>query len=141
MSGQHTPGPWWTTGSGVRDRGGYICHTNPAQRYEGQDDRFAKETAERAANKLLIAAAPHLLEATEAYLQAQDALDNRELQGPNAEDYCVLLRRRNAARDDLDAAISKAISGFSLTAQQLIDSHRTGDAALGSVAKAVGSTS
>lgn len=59
----HTPGPWWTTDSGVRDRGGYICHTNPAQRYGGQDERFVRESAERAANKLLIAAAPAMLEA------------------------------------------------------------------------------
>lgn len=63
MSEKHTPGPWWVTNSGVRDRGGYICHTNPAQRYEGQDDRFSQESAERSANKLLIAAAPELLEA------------------------------------------------------------------------------
>lgn len=60
---KHTPGPWWTEESGVRDRGGYICHTRPAQRYPGQEDRFIKETAERAANKALIAAAPKLLEA------------------------------------------------------------------------------
>lgn len=60
---QHTPGPWWTTNAGVRDRGGYICHTNPAQHYEGQDERFAQETAERAANKQLIAAAPEMFDA------------------------------------------------------------------------------
>lgn len=60
---KHTPGPWWTEESGVRDRGGYICHTRPAQRYLGQEDRFIKETAERAANKALIAAAPEMLEA------------------------------------------------------------------------------
>lgn len=59
----HTPGPWWITESGVRDRGGYICHTNPPPHYAGQDERFAKETAERAANKVLIAAAPDLLQA------------------------------------------------------------------------------
>lgn len=46
-----------------------------------------------------------LLEAIEEYLQDQDALDNRELSGPNAEDYFVLVRRRNAARRELDAAI------------------------------------
>jgi len=63
MSTQHTPGPWWETESGVRDRGGYICHTVPAQRYPGQEDRFEQETTERAANKKLIAAAPDLLSA------------------------------------------------------------------------------
>lgn len=49
-----------------------------------------------------------LLEAMDEYLQDQDALDNRELSGPNAEDYFVLVRRRNAARRDLDAAIAAA---------------------------------
>lgn len=42
----------------------------------------------------------------ESYLEAQDALDNRELNGINAEDYFVLLRRRNYARDSLEAAIA-----------------------------------
>lgn len=45
------------------------------------------------------------------FLEAQDALDNREASGPNAEDYFVLLRRRNAARRDLDAAVAKAQEG------------------------------
>ncbi len=66
MSSKHTPAPWWTTDSGVRDRGGYICHTLSAQRYPGQEERFARETEERAANKALIAAAPDLLEAAQA---------------------------------------------------------------------------
>lgn len=34
-------------------------------------------------------------------------VDNREISGPNAEDYFTLLRRRNSARDGMDAAISK----------------------------------
>lgn len=79
---QHTPGPWWITPSGVRDRGGYICHTNPAQRYEGQDERFAQETAERAANKLLIAAAPELLNAVQ--LALNDCVDLIGTQAGNA---------------------------------------------------------
>lgn len=45
-------------------------------------------------------------EVLEAFLEAQDALDNRELNGINAEDYFVLLRRRNRARADLEAALS-----------------------------------
>lgn len=44
--------------------------------------------------------------ALEDYLEAQDALDNQELAGPNAEPYSVLMRRRNAARKDLDAALA-----------------------------------
>lgn len=63
MSAKHTPGPWWPTDSGVRDRGGYIAHTNSVQRYEGQDERYSREVEQRAADKLLIAAAPELLEA------------------------------------------------------------------------------
>jgi len=58
----HTPGPWWVTDHGVRDRGGYICETKKANRYQGQDERYANEAAERAANALLIAAAPELLD-------------------------------------------------------------------------------
>jgi hypothetical protein len=42
------------------------------------------------------------------YLEAQDALDNREAAGINAEDYFVLLRRRNFARDCLDRALAAA---------------------------------
>lgn len=64
----HTPGPWWVIDSGVRDKGGYICHTNPPQHYQDQDERFAQESAERVANKLLIAASPELLEALKAFM-------------------------------------------------------------------------
>ena len=60
---KHTPGPWWATDSGIRDRGGYICHTKPPCHYPGQDVRYEQERVERAANKDLIAAAPDLLEA------------------------------------------------------------------------------
>jgi hypothetical protein len=49
-----------------------------------------------------------LLEAIEEYLQDQDALDNQYLSGQNARGYFVLVRRRNAARRELDAAIAAA---------------------------------
>ena len=62
---KHTPGPWWATDSGVRDRGGYICHTNPPTHFQGQDERYDREVDERKANKNLIAAAPELLGALE----------------------------------------------------------------------------
>ena len=58
---KHTPAPWWVTDHGIRDVGGYIAHTNPVQRYEGQDERYAFEVAQREADKLLIAEAPNLL--------------------------------------------------------------------------------
>ena len=63
MSTQHTPGPWWTTEHGIRDRGGYIAHTNSAQRYEGQAERYEREVAQREADKRLIAAAPRMSDA------------------------------------------------------------------------------
>ena len=66
---KHTPAPWWTTDSGVRDQGGYIAHTNSVQRYEGQDERYAREFEQRKADKLLIAAAPDLLEALKVLVE------------------------------------------------------------------------
>lgn len=45
------------------------------------------------------------IDAVRAYLEAQDALDNREYQGINGEDWGTLRRRRNLARDDLDKAL------------------------------------
>jgi hypothetical protein len=98
MSAKHTPGPWWVTDSGVRDRGGYICHTNPPQHYQGQDERFAQESAERAANKLLIAAVPDMFEALEAI---EFALG----QGMPA---AMVLDENSPIRDCLRAAIAKA---------------------------------
>ena len=47
-----------------------------------------------------------LSDAIEHYLESQDALDNREYAGINAESYETLIRRRNASRKDLDAAIA-----------------------------------
>lgn len=71
---KHAPGPWWVTDSGVRNAGGYICHTNKAQHYEGQDERYESETAERAANAHLIAAAPDLLAVTRDFEEALQEL-------------------------------------------------------------------
>jgi hypothetical protein len=52
------------------------------------------------------------------FLDAQDALDNRELQGPNAPNYFSLLSSRNGARDDLDKAIAAAeVQGGGTVAQ------------------------
>lgn len=69
---EHTPAPWWVTDSGVRDRGGYIAHTNSVQHYEGQDERYAFEVAQREADKRLIAAAPDLLEALQGIVKWAD---------------------------------------------------------------------
>ncbi|MCD2164321.1 hypothetical protein [Comamonas koreensis] len=41
------------------------------------------------------------------YLERQDDLDNMEHHGINVEPHDTLMRRRNHARDDLDAALAK----------------------------------
>lgn len=61
MTAKHTQEPWWTTSSGIRSESGYIAHTNSVQHYEGQDERYVYEVAQREADKCLIAAAPELL--------------------------------------------------------------------------------
>lgn len=96
---KHTPGPWWDTESGVRDRGGYICHTRPAQRYPDQDERFEKETQERAANKRLIAAAPDLLEACQAIIKYDEG---------DPDDCAALMLDYASAVEAARAAIGKA---------------------------------
>lgn len=81
----------------LESTGQYV--TNDASREAALNDAYAEgRKDEREANVDLL----------EEFLLAQDALDNREYQGQNAEDYFVLLRRRNAARHDLDAALAKA---------------------------------
>jgi hypothetical protein len=47
-----------------------------------------------------------LSDAAEAYLEAQGALDNRELNGINAESHGVLQRRVHAARDHLETVLA-----------------------------------
>lgn len=97
---QHTPGPWWVTDSGVRDAGGYICHTLKAQHYEGQDERYERETAERAANADLIAAAPDLL--------AQLRSAREFIAGFHGDDTQEGIQEM---LDAYDAAIAKAAGG------------------------------
>ena len=67
MSG-HTKAPWIYDHYGVRDRAGYICEIHWPHMYEGQQDRFAKETAEREADERMIAASPDLLDALKGLL-------------------------------------------------------------------------
>ncbi len=52
-----------------------------------------------------------LEDAVEQYLEAQDALDNRDYSGINAESYEKLVRQRNAARRDLEAARAQQKAG------------------------------
>ena len=58
----HTPGPWWTEETGVRNSGGYIVHTTSVSRYADQNERYEFEVKQRESDKQLIAAAPDLLE-------------------------------------------------------------------------------
>ena len=57
----HTPGPWRATSYGVRDDGGFICALHWPTKYDGQDERYRKEPAERQADADLITDAPMLL--------------------------------------------------------------------------------
>lgn len=61
METKHTPGPWKSDNHGVRHVGGYICALNWPSRYDGQDERFKREMAERDEDARLIARAPDLL--------------------------------------------------------------------------------
>ena len=100
---KHTPGPWWVEESGIRDRGGYICHTRPAQRYPDQEERFIKETVERAANKTLIAAAPDMLEAS------MKVLEWFEAEGDHSKaDFYQRMQMCRDAEEMIRAAIAKA---------------------------------
>jgi hypothetical protein len=110
MTVKHTPAPWWTTDSGVRDRGGYICHTLSAQHYPGQEERFARETAERAANKALIAAAPDLLAVAQLLALATDEGDDLAT-GTHYVDKAGRIRCKGSFLDAIEkarAAIAKA---------------------------------
>jgi hypothetical protein len=98
----HTPGPWWVTDSGVRDTGGYICHTNNATHYPDQDERYERETAERAANARLIAASPDLYDAAE---NALNALIGCCVPAGGVDDRKTILEAQTMLR----AAIAKAL--------------------------------
>ncbi|RUR69033.1 hypothetical protein EJP67_18405 [Variovorax guangxiensis] len=88
----------------------------PANFYEDSSNTATVEDGSVA--KLALAATPALSAAVQQgealtdavvdFLEAQDALDNREFQGINGEDYFTLRRRRNLARDDLAAALASA---------------------------------
>jgi hypothetical protein len=85
MTEKHTPGPWWITDHGVRDSGGYICHTKSVQRYADQDERYVREVAQREADKHLIAAAPDLLASLRDMVEWLDD-GNRQLSESAAAD-------------------------------------------------------
>lgn len=63
---KHSHGPWWATDYGIRNAGGYICALAHPTKYEGQDERYAAEKAEREGDARLIAAAHALYEALQS---------------------------------------------------------------------------
>jgi hypothetical protein len=106
----HTPGPWAVTDIGIRDHGGYICFTKPPTHYQGQDQRYEKELAERNANKWLIASAPDLL-AENTSLRDQLAAKTNELaichEGhlQHGKDHLVLITSLRARVAELEEAL------------------------------------
>lgn len=77
----HSPGPWVAHQYGVRNSGGYLFKFNWPHLYDGQDERYWRETAERQADARLIAAAPELLAALQMVMA-----EHREGYGLNCED-------------------------------------------------------
>lgn len=59
-----------------------------------------------------------LIAAGNELITAQDALDNHELMGINAEPFQVVKRRRNLARGDMETALKSAVSGASSSAEK-----------------------
>ena len=81
---EHTPGPWYADSYGVRNRGGYICELRHPSRYDGQQERYERERAERDGDARLIAAAPELFAALESAIkcmveQTQNAATDEEI--------------------------------------------------------------
>lgn len=70
---KHSQGPWYIQRDsyghpGVRNDHGFICFTGCIHHYEGQDERYSQEIAEREADARLIAAAPDLLKILKAII-------------------------------------------------------------------------
>lgn len=103
MSAAHSSAPWWVTDGGVRNSGGYIVHTNSVQHYDGQDERYVREVAEREADKRLIAAAPDMFDVLETIVRVADG---RRISGNLILDENSPLM--GAARDALSKARGSA---------------------------------
>ena len=79
MSGQHTPGPWQAIGTDPAEGGDWfwiMAQPNPAMRgFTKEIGTVSGSQADpmQAANARLIAAAPDLLEALEAFIAGADA--------------------------------------------------------------------
>lgn len=99
MQNKFTPGPWWVTDHGVRDKGGHICETKKAFRYPDQDERYAKEVEEKSANARLIAAAPDLFNLVQTFVRMADG---RRISG------ALILDEHSPIMDAARDAITKA---------------------------------
>lgn len=78
-------------------------------RLAGQNDAVTSDIDKAAAELLRIDALnAELLDAIESYLEAQGALDNRELLGPNVQPYEVMRSKCNRAYSALEETIAKA---------------------------------
>jgi len=113
MSGCHVAEtPWYVVEEGhkryVRNRGGVIAFGLHPHRYDGQNERFERELAERKRQMHLIAAAPDqhaaLIEVASAIEDAYDAILTH-LPGGVVPDWFV---RLEAAAKQSRAAIAKA---------------------------------
>jgi hypothetical protein len=104
-----TPGPWSITDYGVRDRGGFICATTHVSRYEGQDERYAREVAQRAADVRLIASAPVMVLALMHAIEwhGRRTLEPSDELLPKAEQYSDM----RYLMEVVEAALDRSIYG------------------------------
>lgn len=93
-------GPAWCQGIALIDAAMQMVEQPTEITTITHPDRDHEHRAARAAPQ------PATADAVDAYLEAQDALDNREYMGVNAEPHEKLMRRRNQARAYLDAALA-----------------------------------
>ena len=98
---EHRAGPWRVTDRGVRDDGGYIALAPAVTHFTGQDERYQQEIEERAANALLIAASPELLNLAKCNLATMEEVrrscirwdkPHNELNAAIAETICLIAR-------------------------------------------------
>ncbi len=104
---KHSEGPWWfVPGHGVRNRGGFLCHFNSVQRYPDQEERYAREVAEREADGHLMAAAPAMYEALKEAVSSGMVPVSSAAEG-GAVRYSHVVR----AADKIRAALAAAEGG------------------------------
>ena len=102
----HTPGPWYVgyeDGSGRGEEGDYIAITTDASRSESiADDVADHRGVRRLADAYLIAAAPDLLAACQAYKAWTDSLEDEALPESEKQRLC------DVSIDLTEAALARA---------------------------------